>query len=160
MAKSFLNNPAYASYPRGIRNNNPANLILTSENWQGKIPNSQNTDGHFEQFKELRYGIRAMMRNMINKINGGINTVDSLISVLSPSFENHTGIYIQNVAKALGILPSVKLEITQETIIALCKIIATVENGKQYADLITESDYQEAIAILGMPLKKKAVTAC
>ena len=29
---------------RGIRNNNPGNLVLTNIAWQGKIPNSQNTE--------------------------------------------------------------------------------------------------------------------
>lgn len=33
-------------HPRGIRNNNPANLIKTSIPWNGKLAN--NTDGRFE----------------------------------------------------------------------------------------------------------------
>lgn len=157
MPKSFLNMDAY---PRGIRNNNPGNLRLTSIDWMGKVPNSQNTDGKFEQFTKLHYGIRAMMRNMITKIKSGTDTISELINALSPSIENHTAVYIQNVVNALGISPHVSLDLSQETIIALCKIIATVENGQVYADMITDADYKEAIAILGIPLKKKATTAC
>ncbi|MUV03170.1 hypothetical protein GN157_05555 [Flavobacterium rakeshii] len=155
MAKSFLNNK---DYPRGIRNNNPGNIILTNENWQGKISNSQNTDGKFEQFTEIRYGIRAMMRNIISKVNKGNNTVTGLISVLSPAFENDTAGYIATVANTLGISPTIAIELSQESLIALCKIIAAVENGNEYAALITESDYQDAIAILGISLKKKTTT--
>jgi len=154
MGKSFLNNN---DYPRGIRNNNPGNIILTNENWLGKVPNSQNTDGHFEQFTEIRYGIRAMMRNIISKVNKGNNTVTDLISVLSPAFENDTAGYVATVANTLGISPTIAIELSQESLIAICKIIVTVENGQQYSKLITNSDYRDAIAILGVPLKKKAV---
>lgn len=153
MAKSYLGQTAY---PRGIRNNNPANLRLTSEDWQGKVPNAQNTDGSFEQFYELRYGIRAMMRNIITQVSRGHNTIFSLINVLSPSFENHTEAYIKAVVQAVGLAPLGIIDLTEETMISLCKIIATMENGENYAkQLIKDSDYRDAIAILGKPLKKK-----
>lgn len=154
MAKSFL---GLTAYPRGIRNNNPANLRLTSENWQGKVPNSQNTDGAFEQFYELRYGLRAMMRNIITQVERGHNTIFALISVLSPSIENNTEEYIKAVVSSLGLAPFGIIDLTEDTMIRLCKIIATMENGAEYAKLITDTDYKQAIAILGKPLKKKAV---
>ncbi|MCA9329527.1 hypothetical protein KDA11_02695, partial [Candidatus Saccharibacteria bacterium] len=34
--------------PRGIRNNNPGNIRISNNQWRGKIPVSQNTDGSFE----------------------------------------------------------------------------------------------------------------
>lgn len=150
---SFLNKDAY---PRGLRNNNPANLVITSIAWQGKIPVSKNTDGKFEQFTELRYGLRAMMRNIISKINSGNSTITKLISVLSPAFENNTAAYINTVATTLGVSPTLQLDLSQETLISLCKIIVAVENGQLYSDLITDKDYNDAIAILGITLKKKA----
>ncbi|WP_417350320.1 hypothetical protein [Flavobacterium alkalisoli] len=151
---SFLNKDAY---PRGLRNNNPANLVITSIAWQGKIPVSKNTDGKFEQFTELRYGLRAMMRNIISKVNSGTNTVSKLISVLSPAFENNTAAYITMVANAIGISPNIQIDLSQETLISLCKIITVAENGQLYADLITDKDYNDAIAILGITLKKKVI---
>jgi len=154
MAKSFL---GQAGRARGLRNNNPFNLVQTNIAWQGKIPLSQNTDGKFEQFTELRWGIRAGMRDIINDIKKGQNTIQKLISKFAPSFENNTNAYIQQVAAALGISTTTPLDLTEETVIALASVIVGVENGAD-AKLITEADYKEAIAILGIPLKKKVTT--
>lgn len=147
MAKSFL---GQQNLPRGLRNNNPGNLVQTSIAWHGKIALSKNTDSRFEQFIELRYGIRAKMRDVINDIHKGKNTIEKLIHEFAPAFENNTVAYIASVASALGI--SSKLVITQiseDFLITLCKAISTVENGKQFDGYITDSDYEDAIAILG-----------
>lgn len=155
---------AYSNYlgrtdlPRGIRNNNPGNLVKTNITWKGKIPHSQNTDSRFEQFKELRYGIRAKMRDIITDIGKGKNTINKLISEFAPAFENNTAAYIQSVATALGISGNDEIDLSQETLITLCKAIAYVENGAKAAAMITDKDYQDAIEILGIDLKKKART--
>ena len=155
---AFTNYSNKPNLPRGLRNNNPGNLVITGIAWEGKVPVSQNTDGKFEQFTELRYGIRAMMRNIISKVKSGTNTVTELISVLSPAFENNTAAYITTVASTLGISPNIAIDLSQETLIAICKIITTVENGSSYAKYVTDKDYNDAIAILGITLKKKAIT--
>ncbi len=157
MAKSFLNK---TGYPVGLRNNNPGNLVKTSIDWEGKIPHSQNTTGRFEQFIELRYGIRAKMRDLVNDIKKGTNTITKLINEFAPPHENNTLAYINSVANTLGINPNMVIEPTEDTIVALCKIIAMVENGndstgKPWSRLITDQDYQDALDILGMDLKKK-----
>lgn len=41
--------------PRGIRNNNPLNIKIGND-WKGEVPN---TDGTFEQFESMEYGLRA-----------------------------------------------------------------------------------------------------
>ena len=60
MAKSYLNR---TDLPRGIRNNNPGNLIYTTIAWEGKISYANNRDWSgtptnivkkFEQFKEYQ----------------------------------------------------------------------------------------------------------
>jgi hypothetical protein len=153
MAKSFLNNLKIA---RGLRNNNPGNLIRTSEKWLGKIPFAQSTDTKFEQFVELRWGIRAMMRDIISDIKKGNNTVPGLIHEYAPAIENNTPAYVSQVLKAVGLAADQIISLNEEMIISLCKIIVRVENGPD-ANLITDSDYTDAIAILGIPLKKKAV---
>ncbi|RDI07041.1 structural protein [Flavobacterium sp. AG291] len=152
MAKNYLNKPGY---PRGIRNNNPGNLIQTSISWVGKVPLSQNTDGKFEQFIELRYGLRAMMRDLISDIKGGKNTIQALITEYAPSFENNTVSYINTVAASVGITALDLIELSQETIIAICKIMVRIENGPTVNQYITDSDYTEAMAIIGLDLKKK-----
>lgn len=54
--------------PRGIRNNNPLNIIKSNVEWEGKIPVECNTDGTFEQFKSLDLGIRAAVQNLLAHI--------------------------------------------------------------------------------------------
>ncbi len=78
---------------RGIRNNNPGNLrFVASNNWLGKIPYVENTDADkaFEQFTEIKYGIRAMLRVVINNIDKGNDTVTKIITRYAPPFENDT----------------------------------------------------------------------
>lgn len=154
--KSYLGR---TDLPRGLRNNNPGNLVITPINWVGEVPSSQNTDGHFEQFKELRYGIRAKMRDIINDVNKGKNTVKLLIEEFAPSFENNTPAYINTVLKLTGLSLNSKIILTKEGLISLCKAISFVENGSAYTNYITDKDYQDAIDILGisLPSSKKKV---
>ncbi len=158
MYTSFLNRN---DLTRGLRNNNPGNLVYTSIGWNGKIPLEKNTDWsgtpsnikkQFEQFIELRYGIRALMRDLINDHKKGKKSVVDLISEFAPAFENQTQAYINTVIKNIGM--SIVNELTEDVLLKLCKAIIRVENGKDAA-LITDKDYQDAINILGLPLKKK-----
>lgn len=71
---SFLHKP---NLSRGLRNNNPGNLILTSIGWDGKIPNAQNTDGTFEQFTSANYGIRA-------NVSTGAKGVSTVVKYAAP----------------------------------------------------------------------------
>lgn len=120
--------------PRGIRNNNPGNLVITSIAWKGKVPVAQNTDKHFEQFTSPLFGIRAMFMDVRGDVEkDGLNTVRKLISVYAPAFENNTQSYIDFIAKQLGISPDAK--ITSDKYLPLMKAIIQMENGKQpYTD--------------------------
>ena len=97
-----------------------------------------------------------MMRDIISDIKGGHNTITKLITAYSPPHENDTAGYIKNVAASLGISPLATLELSQESIIKLCKIMVGVENGSNAGKYITDSDFNDAMAILGITLKKKA----
>lgn len=151
---SYLNNP---NYPRGIRNHNPGNLVVTNLPWQGKIPLAQNRDDnkHFEQFTEMKFGVRAMMRDIINDIKKGKNTIASFIHEYAPQFENNTSNYIAVVSKLSGIKANQVIDLTEKNIIGLCKAMIIMENGANYAKYVTEADYKGAVAILGIDLKKK-----
>ncbi|MBF03231.1 MAG: hypothetical protein CMP76_08040 [Flavobacterium sp.] len=151
MGKSYLNN---SNLPRGLINNNPGNLVQTSIAWLGKVPLSQNTDSRFEQFYELRYGIRALMRDIISDYKKGKNTVVSLITEFAPEFENNTTVYINSVIASVG--SNIIGDLTQEKLIAICKAIVLVENGTVVNQYIDDSDYNQALSILGITLKKKA----
>lgn len=88
---------------RGIRNNNPFNLKLSKQKWIGKVPNEQNTDGTFEQFSAMCYGLRAgimTLRNYQRKY--GIYELKYFIMRFAPPKENQTAKYIDFVLKHMS----------------------------------------------------------
>lgn len=134
---------------RGIRNNNPGNLVLTNIAWQGKIPNAQNTDKHFEQFTEVKYGIRAMLRDLTNDIDKGKNTVRKLITEYAPPFENDTQKYIEVISKAVGLDPDQTIKIVDAKFyLVIARAIIKHECSPDH-NLIYDSDIQDAIDIMG-----------
>lgn len=158
--KSYLNDP---TKPRGVRNNNPGNLVRSSITWLGKIPFAKSRDTHFEQFISLKYGIRALMRDIISDFKDGKDTVRELINEFAPPHENNTTAYINSVSTAIGVKPDAVLgNLTAVSLKAICKAIVRVENGPVVDSLITDTDYNDAYAILGIELggivKKKKNT--
>lgn len=145
MAQSFLNN----SESRGLRNNNPGNLIRTDNKWQGKIPFKESKDTKFEQFREIAWGIRAFYKDIINDINKGANTVAKLVSEYAPSFENDTASYITQVASAMGISKDKVLTANKATLIQLAKAKFRVELGAMYSAKITQANYEDAWLLMG-----------
>ncbi|WP_162128204.1 structural protein [Flavobacterium phycosphaerae] len=143
--KSFLNKHEV----RGLRNNNPGNLVRTSLAWQGKIPFNQSKDQKFEQFHSIEFGIRAMLKDIIHDINNGKNTVYKLISEYAPTVENDTFAYITNVATSIGVGPYQPLKnINQEFLKELARSIFKVELGKAHSE-IKDNDIYTAIEMLG-----------
>lgn len=134
---------------RGVRNNNPGNLVLTNIAWQGKIPNSQNTDKHFEQFTEVKFGIRAMLRDLTNDIDKGKNTVRKLITEYAPPSENDTQKYIEVISKAVGLDPDQTIKIVDAKFyLVIARAIIKHECSPDH-NLIYDSDIQDAIDIMG-----------
>ena len=128
--------------PRGIRNNNPGNLVITNIAWKGKVTKAMNTDKVYEQFIEPLWGIRAMFMDVRGDIEkDGLNTIRKLITEYAPKFENNTAAYISFVSNKLGIGPDTKIQPSQY--LNLLKAIIQQENGKQpYGDdLIIKAMY-------------------
>ena len=134
------------STPRGIRNNNPGN-IRWSDDWKGLIPQAQSTDKDFCQFYDVKWGIRALVKVLLNYSkrpgmpgvgNSGIDTVREIISRWAPPNENNTEAYIQSVAKACGVKPNEAIYITDKSLLLkMVKAIIQHENGVQpYTDAI------------------------
>lgn len=143
MPKSFLNNHKV----RGLRNNNPGNLVKTNIAWQGKILKS--TDKNFEQFENIYWGLRAMYKDLINDINKGKDTVTKLINEYAPPHENDTTAYINKVAKIVGVQPNQKLsKINGAFLMLLGRAIIKVELGNAHTE-VTDSDLKKAIGMLG-----------
>jgi hypothetical protein len=116
--------------PRGIRNNNPGNLVITRIPWKGKVPRAKNTDGKFEQFVAMEYGLRAMMMDVRGDIvKDGKNTIRTLITEYAPKWENNTLAYINVVAKKVNLKPDQIIPVDKNTMTRLIEAIITHENG-------------------------------
>lgn len=133
---SFRNWNGGSSYlsllPRGIRNNNPGNLVQTSSTWKGKLPKSQNKDKRFEMFVSPEYGIRALIKLLQNYMTKGYNTPEKIISRYAPKNENDTRSYINLVSQSLGVNANTALHPTKNTLQQLVFAIVKVENGGNY----------------------------
>lgn len=118
---------------RGYRNNNPLNIRVSNNNWQGKVPYEQNTDSGktFEQFTSMAYGFRAAMVNIRTYIERyGWRTVEAVISHWAPANENHTSKYITDVCKITGMQPNTVIStVSQQQMCALVRAMAYIENG-------------------------------
>jgi hypothetical protein len=158
MATSYLGR---TDLPRGIRNNNPGNLVLTDIQWKGKIPNAQNTDGHFEQYIDVETGIRAMAMDIIGDISEGKNTLTKLINEYAPSFENNTGAYISSVSKATGLSPNDIIPMDTCTVAAIIKAKIGVENGAVAFNYISDKNIEDGLALVPEKfLQKKSLLGC
>ncbi len=118
--------------PRGIRNNNPGN-IRHGENWQGLNPNSRSIDAAFCVFNTPVAGIRALAKVLINyKKLYGLNTVRQIISRYAPPNENQTTAYVQSVARQIGVLPDMVIDIEERGVLTVfIKAVIRMENGIQ-----------------------------
>lgn len=132
--------------PRGIRNNNPMNLIKTEIRWLGKI---ESTDTKFEQFKTMEWGIRAGAIDLTTDMKRGYNTIESLISKFAPSNENDTENYIRTVCKSLKRKRNEKLKTDNDTLFELIKIIIRIENG-YLSKLISDKKIKESIELINI----------
>lgn len=136
---------------RGIRNNNPGNLVVTASTWLGKIPKYNNTDKgkKFEQFENIAYGIRAMLRNLVTHIDRGENTIRKLINTYAPPVENDTEKYIKDVASSVGLSADQTIKsVDSNLLFLLAKAIVKKENGND-SKYVTDSDIKTAISNLG-----------
>lgn len=133
--------------PKGMRNNNPGNIRVSSNAWQGKIPLSQNTDGAFEQFKAYVWGIRAMIKNLLSYYENGLNTLQSIIYKWAPpSDNNNTAAYVAFVANKTGFSPTQALDLrNQTTMRKVVMAMAEVENGRP---AVTTEQFNYAWSIL------------
>lgn len=116
--------------PRGYRNNNPLNIRISNNPWQGKV--SDNTDGSFEQFVDMAHGYRAGFINMRTQINRGNNTIRKLINIWAPASDsNNPENYAKFVSSTSGIPIDAVIDPNDAT--SMQKIVsamARMENGK------------------------------
>jgi hypothetical protein len=144
--------------PRGLGNNNPLNLRISSSRWLGKVPISENTDGSFEQFKDGTYqgqpglvmGYRAAIKNIIYHVNTGNDTISKLIHAWAPASDgNNPTSYAQKVASNTGNQTTTKVPINDPSKLwPIVREMAIIENGIAYKDKIRQSDFNKAYNLL------------
>lgn len=95
---------------RGIRNNNPLNIRISSSPWSGKvIPSS---DKEFETFCTMEHGIRAAIKTIRTYVTKhGCTTMRDIIRRWAPPAENKTDAYINAVYMESGIYPDDEIDI-------------------------------------------------
>lgn len=115
--------------PRGLRNNNPGNIRRTADNWQGLAP--KQNDPAFFQFREMRYGYRALLRTLQNyRWKRGCITLKDFISRWAPASENNTGAYLRRVCADMQVPSEFVPDVADaDTMCALAAAISFVENG-------------------------------
>lgn len=119
--------PQGQNVTRGIRNNNPGNIVKTSTPWNGEV---QGNDNRFKTFATPQAGINAMSTLLDRYYNNGRATVADIISKWAPSSENNTLAYIKDVAKNMGVSATQKLNLSDANVKAtLIKAIMQHENG-------------------------------
>ncbi len=138
-------NSYLSKMPRGIRNNNPGNLIQSASRWKGKLPKHQNKDRRFEMFISPEYGTRAMIKLLKNYITKGYNTIEKIIGRYAPKSENNTRGYINRVSSDLRVNSNTKLRPTKNTLRQLVFSMSKVENGGSY---ITNALFEKAYAMV------------
>ena len=125
--------------PRGIRNNNPLN-IRVGNNWVGEVTNP--TDHEFEQFTDMKYGLRAAFRVLRNYIvRHRRNTITKIVSAWAPANENNTQRYINFVCAETKMQPDTPIDFYDEDqMTGLVSAMAKMETGwKIPADTVTQA---------------------
>jgi hypothetical protein len=114
---------------RGLRNNNPGNLRISKDKWQGLREVQEDKD--FFQFKTIEYGYRALMRTLQNyRKRHNCITIGDFIKRWAPPVENNTNAYIISVCKDLQVTREYVPDIMDKaTMCAFAAAISKMENG-------------------------------
>ena len=131
--------------PRGIRNNNPLNIVK-GNSWKGERVNQ--TDKRFEEFESMAMGLRAGFILLRNYIEGTktrptkFNTIRKIVSRWAPPSENYTQRYIDNVCKWSGLLPDEVVQFRERRkMVAIVQAMAKMECGVTLDIALIESAY-------------------
>ena len=119
------------SLPRGLRNNNPLNIVLKNTTWMGQVKNG--TDKRFCQFEDAKYGWRAAFKLLYRYYYiYRLNTIEMIVSRWAPTNENDTEDYIRTVCDLAGTARDADLGHMAKNPVAWMKLamaMGRVENG-------------------------------
>lgn len=116
---------------RGCRNNNPCNIRISTDKFQGEIQPSG--DKEFKQFETMACGYRAAFKVLRTYINNyKCDTIRKIISRWAPKNENHTESYIKVVSERSGIPENDPVYAdNREMMIRIVAAMSFVENGRE-----------------------------
>lgn len=126
---NWVQDEQYNPNRRGLRNNNPGNLIAA--------PNSVGYDygnnHRYVKFASSRDGNAALSRQIMLDAERGLNTLDSLLRKYAPaSVGNNTQGYIDRVSKGTGFNPYERLDMHDPRVLEkIIPYIIKVENIEQ-----------------------------
>ena len=156
--------------PRGIRNNNPGNIVRGNDRWLGMAAD-QSPDARFVVFNDAEHGIRALMRLLINyQERHRLRTIREIVTRWAPptgrdhngnAYEQNTEGYIRAVVRDTGFGDSDRLDLLDRgTIEALTRAIVRHENGdasrwNRPRDWYDDATYDRALVLAGFAEARK-----
>lgn len=121
------------SISRGIRNNNPGNLLNGS--YVGVVANNTDYDcasgkvvRKYAQFETIEYGILAIIKILMNNLQFGFFVTPN--DVLKKYPNATTGAYITAVSQIMGVSPLQAIIWNEQMIEKAVKAIAKIETGQ------------------------------
>lgn len=124
---------------RGIRNNNPGNIRVSKDQWEGMTGD----DGAFVTFDSPESGVRALGKNLLSYGRQGYDSIEKIINRWAPPNENDTQAYIDSVVAATGIPATQSLDLSDpDTLSSLAQAISFHETGSRYNPEV----YQRGVA--------------
>ncbi|WP_272666621.1 hypothetical protein [Providencia sp. PROV069] len=134
---------------RGGRNNNPGNLRISDNIWDGQIGD----DGEFVQFASPEHGVRALGKNLITYRNKGFVTINQIINRWAPKKDgNDTEGYIAFVSQRMGVDPNVPVDVTNiDTLKSITTAIMEQEGKHSVTDVQVNTGLQAALGLTRLP---------
>lgn len=134
---------------RGGRNNNPGNLRISDNVWEGQTGD----DGEFVQFASPEHGVRALGKNLITYRNKGFVTVNQIINRWAPKKDNNaTEEYVAFVSQRMGVDPNIPIDVTNiDTLKSITTAIMAQEGKHSVADDQVNTGLQAALGLTRLP---------
>ncbi|WFG77621.1 peptidoglycan lytic exotransglycosylase [Escherichia virus LS2] len=127
---------------RGIRNNNPGNIRVSKDQWEGMTGD----DGAFVTFDSPESGVRALGKNLLSYGRQGYDSIEKIINRWAPPNENDTKAYIDSVVAATGIPATQSLDLSNpDTLSALAQAISFHETGSRYNPEVYQKGVERAL---------------
>lgn len=111
---------------RGVRNNNPFNIIVTGDRWQGQLKPMPNDK--FVRFRSIDYGIRAGINLLRTYIIKGYDTPRKIVFRYAPPSENESSAYLNYVLQEVSTGADDKIRLSSLQFYELCHAICMYES--------------------------------